>query len=125
MAAKVLQHPVFGVQKCACKAVAAAFFVFFAHVSWQCHDPVPQFVRRSEADSLTRSVAIEANQDMLVVMGGCASTVKVIRAVQQSHLDAVVLQQFGQVGNGIVANLQLLPQLLGGAFCLFRVGNRQ
>ena len=48
---------------------------------------------------------------MFFVFGGDAGTIKIIYALQQCDLDAVLLQQFGQVGNGIIAEALLLAQL--------------
>jgi hypothetical protein len=48
---------------------------------------------------------------MFFVFGGDAGTIKIIHALQQCHLDAVLLQQFGQVGNGLIAEAPLLAQL--------------
>lgn len=93
------------------KAVATGFFFFFRHVIRQCHHPVPQFVRGSEALALSGAMPVQGDQNMFFVFGGGAGTIKIIHALQQCHLDAVLLQQFGQVGNGIIAEALLLAQL--------------
>ena len=125
VAAKVLQHTALRIQESARKPVAAGLFVFVVHVVGQGHDPMAQFMRGSKAHTLAGAFAVQGNQHMLVVVGRCASAVKVIRAIQQGHFDAVAFQQFGQVSNGIVANLQLRTKFLSCQFSFLHVGHSQ
>lgn len=90
------------------KAVATGFFFFFRHVIGQCHYPVPQLVCSGEALAFSGAMAVQGDQNMFFVFGGDAGTIKIIHALQQCHLDAVLLQQFGQVGNGIISEALLL-----------------
>jgi hypothetical protein len=53
---------------------------------------------------LTGASPVQGDQDMVFIVSRRTGAVEVFRPVEQGHLDSMVFEQLGQIGNGITAD---------------------
>lgn len=79
MATKISGDARFWIQKCASKAVAAAFNFPITHVIGEFHDPMAQLMRCGESHPLSRAFRIQSNQYVFAILSCRACPIKAVK----------------------------------------------